>query len=142
MEPVSLVASIITITSVGGTVGKALRRVIALKNAPDILLALNNEIADLQFVVQDVAELFQRHGDSMQGPRINSLCAALEKTRSSLTILETMVTYKLIAIRGKQNEASLDRSVWLRLEPKVHKLMDEVGSCKTDLALALNIFNA
>ena len=47
MDPLSILASVVTLAETGGTVSKVLRKCIEFKNAPDVLLALQNEITDL-----------------------------------------------------------------------------------------------
>lgn len=47
MDPLSETASIIAIIQDSGAVGKGLKQIVTLRSAPDILLALNNEAADL-----------------------------------------------------------------------------------------------
>lgn len=142
MDPVSLAASIITITGVGGTVGKALRRAVALKNAPDILLALNNEIADLRLVMQDVSDLLQTQANCVEEPPTRSVYTALKNIRSNVARLEHIVAYELTAVKGKGNEATLDRSVWLRIENKVRILKEDIRDDKRNLSSALSILTA
>ena len=47
----SVTANILTVLGAANAAGKVLRKVIALKNVPDILLALNNDIAELHHTV-------------------------------------------------------------------------------------------
>ena len=50
-----------------------------------------------------------------------------------------LLAYELITIKGKDNEARLDRSVWLRVEHKVQGLKDEIRDDKISLASALSV---
>ena len=50
-EPLSVIASVIT---VAGTLGETLSHIRAFKNAPDEVLALNNELSDFSIVVRHV----------------------------------------------------------------------------------------
>ena len=60
MDPLFLTASIIAIAGAGGGAAKAVRKLASLKDAPHLLLALNNEISDLNVVVLAVQDIFQR----------------------------------------------------------------------------------
>ena len=142
MDPLSLTASIITIVGVGGKFGKAMARVRALKNAPAIFLALNNEIADLHYVVQDVDDVLRRHSDIVGTIPARSLCRALEKSKSTLSSFERLVSYQLTTVDGKENHARLDRSAWLRAEKKVQRVMNDIREDKINLSNALTILNA
>ena len=59
MDPLSETASIIAIFQGSGAVGKGLKQIVTLRSTPDILLALTNEAADLQYIVQDVDDLIR-----------------------------------------------------------------------------------
>ena len=67
-DPLSLIASIIAVIGVGGQVAKAVRKIASLKDAPDAVLALNNEIPDLHLVVLAVEDVFQKQRTSRVPP--------------------------------------------------------------------------
>ncbi|KAK3172849.1 hypothetical protein OEA41_006174 [Lepraria neglecta] len=120
MDPLSMTASIIAVVGVGGTIGKGLAKIVALRHAPQIVLALNNEIADLQCVVQDIDDLLRR-------------CSEMTD------FLPPTISSELTSIKGKRNEAELDRSVWLRAEHKAQKLKDEIRDAMVRLASTLSL---
>ena len=59
-DPLSLVASIIAVVGVAETIGKTLSKVKLLRSAPDELLALNNEVADLTMTLRHVESCIKR----------------------------------------------------------------------------------
>lgn len=60
-EIIGLTASIFTLAGTGVTVGKIIR---SLKNAPNELLALANEISDLEVLLPSFADFTPRHRES------------------------------------------------------------------------------
>lgn len=50
-EPISIAASVVTLVKTSRMVGSGITKLLALKHAPDILLALNNEVVDLEYLV-------------------------------------------------------------------------------------------
>lgn len=138
MDPFSLTVGILTLLSAGGTIVKTLNRIITLK-APDVLLALNTEVVDLQIVVQDVSNLLQQYSEITQAAPISSICFALDKSKRTLLNLESLVAYELTTTTGKDNELRLDRSAWCRLEPKVLKLKNDIRDDRVRLSVALNV---
>ena len=141
MDPFSLTVGIITLLSAGGTIGKTLNKIITLK-APDVLFALNNEVVDLQFVVQDVSKLLHQHSEVSQAALIKSVCFALDKSKRTLLDLESLIAYELTTTTGKDNELRLDRSAWFRLEPKVLKLKNDIRDDRLRLSAALNVLSS
>ena len=47
MEPLSITAGTIAVLTASANVSKLLRKALKLKQAPDVLIALNNEVSDL-----------------------------------------------------------------------------------------------
>ena len=141
MDPFSLTVGILTILSAGGTIGKTLKNIITLK-APDVLFALNNEVVDLQIVVQDVSDLLHQHSQISQDAPIKSVCFALDKSKRTLLELESLIAYELTTTTGKDDELRLDRSAWVRLEPKILKLKTEIREDRVRLSAALNVLSS
>ena len=141
MDPFSLTVGILTLLSAGGTIGKALNKIITLK-APDVLFALNNEVVDLQIVVQDVSNLLHQHSEFSQAAPIESVCFALDKAKRTLLLLESLIAYQLTTTTGKDNELRLDRSAWFRLEPEVLKLKNDIRDDRFRLSAALNVLSS
>ena len=138
MDPLSITASIITLAD-AGTIGKGVAKVLEIRNAPQILLGLNNEIADLYYVVQDIDNFLKRHTETIPSTFATSLSRALEKGSRTLSTLENLVAYELTTIKGKENELRLDRSRWLRAEPKVQQMKDEIRDDRIWLVSILSL---
>jgi hypothetical protein len=139
MDPFSLTVGILTMLEAGGNIGRGLKKVVALRKAPDILLALNNEVVDLQIVIEDVDDLLRQHEEIALGPT-RSLCQALERSKETLSRLESLIFYELTMTKG--GELRLDRSVWLRKEHDVLELRDRTRADRLHLLSALGVLAA
>lgn len=144
MDPLSVTASIIALFQAGGAVGKGLKKIANLRNAPDILLALNNEVADLHCLVENIDDVLRQHREIIGLEPIVSLCRALDRAKRTLLKLENMLAYKLTSIKCKDGELHpvLDRSSWLRLENSVQRLKDEIREDKVSLSSALSVLTS
>ena len=138
-DPLSVAASILTLLGAGGAVGKFLKKVVALKHAPDILLALSNDIVDLQHVVQVVNGLLQQHSRMTDKAPLDHVCKPLGKVKKTLSTLEYLVSYKLTVAERNGSHLRLDRSVWLQVENKIGRLREEIRANKGDLCLSLTL---
>ena len=138
-DPLSATASILTLLGASGAVGKFLKKVVALKHAPDILLALNNDIVDLQHVVQVVDELRQEHSRMTNKAPLDRVCESLGNLKKTLSALEYLVSYELTVVERDGSHLRLDRSVWLRVENKIRRLRKEIRANKSDLCLSLTL---
>ena len=138
-DPLSAAASILTLLGAGGAVGKFLKKVVALRHAPDILLALNNDIVDLQRIVQIVEELRQAHSRLTDQAPLDHVRESLANVRKTLSTLENLVSYELTVVERDGSHLRLDRSAWLRIEDKIRRLRKEIRANKGDLCLSLTL---
>ena len=141
MDPFSLTVGILTLLGAGGTIGKALKKIITL-NPSDVLLALNNEVNDLQFVVQNVSDLLHQHSKVTQAAQISSISFALEKSKRTLSTLESLIAYDLTTTTGKENELRLDRFAWFRQERKVLQIKNDIRDDRFRLLEALIVLTS
>lgn len=50
-EPIGIAASVVTLVKTSRMVASEKSKLLALKHAPDVLLALNNEVVDLEYLI-------------------------------------------------------------------------------------------
>ena len=144
MDPFSLTVGILTIVGTGSTIGKGLKKVISARRQPNILLELNNEVTDLQYVVQDVNDLLRHQAQTAgedRGPLSShaSLTSALEHVKETLLALESLVAYELTTVDSRNGRTKLDRIRWLRVEPQVKSLKDDIRTDRVRLSSALSL---
>ena len=144
MDPLSLTASIIAIVGAGSAVGKGLKKILSARNLPDVILQLNNEVTDLQFVVQNVDDLLRHQAESTQEDSRpmqshTSLAWALVHAKQTLLALESLIAYELTTVDSRNGQAKIDRISWLRAESKVKKLKDDISTDRVRLSTALSL---
>ena len=142
MDPLSVTAAIIAIVGAGGTVGKGLRKLVALRNAPDSLLQLNNEVTDMQLVVQavDINSLDNSADDSAAAAQYQLIQNALGRMKKVVLELEKLIEYSLTKITD--GGIKIDKVAWLRAEKKIRSLKEKIRDAKNELAMASNIVNS
>ena len=139
MDPLSITSGIITFLDAGGQIAKGLRKLIQLKEAPDALLALNNELGDFQSVVQDVDDLLQHQSASTNIVLPSSMSRTLERSKSAVLALESLIAYILTTVSANNGQLRVDRSAWLRAEHKIAATKERIRAAKVDLGSALSI---
>ena len=140
MDPLSISASVLTLLGAGGTLSKLLRKVIDLKNAPDVLRALNDEVSELQSTANDVNDLLWTATQDSDDPPPKSLISSLSRVKSILLQLERYISYQLTTVTADGKNIRLDKSVYLRAERRLHELKDEIHASRIALASALSLF--
>ncbi|KAL8992840.1 MAG: hypothetical protein Q9169_006800 [Polycauliona sp. 2 TL-2023] len=128
MDPLSISASVVTLLGVADGVSRGLRKLIRLPGVPDLILALNNEVSDLQLLLDEVGTLVQEARSVRSLPRI------LERIQAKLNHLD--VVLRRFSATGPKWSA---RVLWLKEEPNVLRIRIELGILKQDLTTALGL---
>ena len=100
MDPLSISVGVLTILEARGQVCKGLKKLTALRSAPVAFLALNNEVADIQCMVQELHELGRQHQDAYGSAVSPSVCRALGEVKGTLLVLEQLVAYDLTMVNS------------------------------------------
>ncbi len=140
MDPLSISASVVTLLGAGGTLSKLLSKCISLKNAPDVLRALNDEVSQLQSIVNDVNDLLWTAARDTDGHPPKSLISTLSRVKSILLQLESYISYQLTTVTVDGESIRLDKSVYLRTERRLQELKDEIYASSIALTSALSLF--
>ena len=147
MDPLSITASIITIIGVGGSIAKTLRNLASYKDAPDFILLLNNELADLHLVVQAIHEIYRMQRIDGQGrglqddPIDNSITNTLNQAQQTATDLQRV--YDRVSTSSRQSGvAQLKTKTWL-LEPRnAKKVHEDLRNTRLKLTVVFGILNS
>ena len=151
MDPLSLTASIIAIVGVGGQAAKAVRKLASLKEAPDLLLALNNEISDLSLVVSAIQDVFQRQQSSgVLFPNYRagelsvdtSVTDTLRQAKEIVSKLEALYDRLNTSASGSSGSTTFNKVTWLREQKRVRQMQKDLRSIRLKLAVVLGILNS
>ena len=142
MEPFSISASILTILSAGGQILRDLSKIINLGWAPDVLLALNNEVVDLKITINNIDSFLQEQDQKANSACLTSIANALQRTKTTLLELEQIIAYGLTKVSKDGQSLKIDRSVWMREERNIHSIKDSIRDNRIVLTQALGLFNS
>ena len=142
IEPLSVAVSILTILGAGGQISKGLKRLLTLKLAPDILCALNNEVADLQLLVAESQELLRGASDYVDTKPPASMVRTLEHVKDELLALEGFLVYRLSNIDSEARPPiRVDRSRFLYSHRNIEIFKDRIREQRIALVSAMNLWN-
>lgn len=125
-----------------GRVCKGLEKLTALRNASVAFLALNNEVADTQCLVQELHDLARQHQDTYSRAISPGVCTALERVKQTLLVLEQLIAYELTAVNSRNGQIKLRRTAWMRSQNRVRELQEELRSNRINLASTLGVLNS
>ncbi|KAI9832146.1 MAG: hypothetical protein M1819_004497 [Sarea resinae] len=131
MDPVGFAASLLTLVSAFGKLGRLIK---SMHNAPDELIALSNEVADLKIVLSDV-EMLDRETNLVRTTS-ESLTKLLISARIKLNNLDKFVD-ELINIRP-DDTVSAQRIKWaVSKRKKAKELQEELRDIRINLGTIL-----
>ena len=147
MDPLSITTAIVTILGAGSTVQGGFKRILALRHAPDALIALNNEVNDLHRIVRAIDDLLRKHVEERHANQTsanqNSNCVEkLQKAQEVALDVEKYIAYDLTVIAADGKITRIDRSRWLRSGTRIQGLKARIQVIKADLFLELGMFNS
>ena len=95
----SLIASVIAVVGAADTIAKTISEVKVLRDAPDELLALNNEVSDLTVILRNV-ESCVTGNDAERGTvppdTLQHMFTLVDRAKSRLLELDRLIHYKLL----------------------------------------------
>ena len=137
-DPLSVIASVITLLSTGRQVVKGFEKILKLKHAPDIIFALQNETSVICCVIEDIQSTLERC--SLEGfTPPASLAGEIERTRKTLLAVDCLIAYDITVTDTKGTSNRIDKSRWLRKETKIEELKNQMRVNRVDLALGLSL---
>ncbi|KAL8812649.1 MAG: hypothetical protein Q9200_000877 [Gallowayella weberi] len=140
-ELVGIVAGVVTLVEASSKAAKGIGRLSDLRHAPQVLLALNNEVVGLQGVIFDIADLEQRYRETIQDAIPPSFSRAVARTKEVLLDLEKLSAYKLTRPDSKGQSLRVDRSTWLRSQHDIEQAFQDVRDCHDRLLTAMTFLN-
>ena len=132
MDPLSLTASIIAIVGAGSKLAQTVKKIASLRGAPAVLLALNNEIADLQLALLAIIDVYEG-GHTVQESTAASLSSTLLQVRTSIEQLVGLVARVQKPSNGATDGLKLNRVAWLREQSRLNGVNNDMRDCRRKL---------
>ena len=145
MDPLSLTASIITIIGVGGQAAKAIRGLASLSGAPDLLLALNNEVSDLHLAAQAIQDILQKQPVAQQATNASvgaSVTSCLRLANEKIRELEAFHQRLVRSTPTPGVPVEFDKTTWLRERKRVKRLQEDLRNVRINLWASLGLLSS
>ena len=142
MDILSAVSSVITLLGAGGTIVQGLERLSSLREAPNTVLSLNNEVSDFRVAILELLSLLQQDSvrSSISPAYNNNLDSVVRRARDKLVELECLIEYRLLAPTSG-TEIRLNKTAWILERYKVKRIQEDIRSIRINLITMLGILN-
>ena len=143
MDPLSVIASCIAVAGAAKTAVRGVSKLKGLRNLPDILLAVVNEVADLALVVQEIKLSFQQfqHTSSVPANIFSTINQRLDRAQATLLELDQVVNYSLLLPPKDNGDIVVSHSAWIRKEGHVHRLQERLRTIRLDITTTFAALN-
>ena len=134
MDPLSLTASIIAILGTGGAIAKGFGKIRETKDAPTVILQLNNDVSDLTLLIRAVDQLLRSHLLAVASPEQEQIVYnALERARNVLLDLEKLVEYTLT--KETNLGTQVNRTAWLSSLNRIKEMKTTINATRNELTI-------
>jgi hypothetical protein len=142
MDPFSITASAVTVATLAASTCRTFADLRALcKSLPGRLHALNNEVADIEVVLVQVATVFDERAYSIPGKHQQAIPRLLDQANDKLTELQSTIE-QLTKIYASGKIVVLQAHVWRRELPKLSALQEDIKKIKCNLNILLGASNS
>lgn len=140
MDPLSIIASTITIVGLVDKVVRKVRKIARLKHVVSLLQQLDYELSDLRLVVRKVEDIcwqaLTQNSDSVSDQEI--LSKAIDRAKNAILELEKVIEYGLLA-PAEGTTIKINRLFWIRKESEVRDSRDRLRDAKWGLSIAIGL---
>ncbi|KAL9119072.1 MAG: hypothetical protein Q9187_004373 [Circinaria calcarea] len=143
MDPLSVTASIIAVVGAGTTTVKLLKKLVSLKNAPAIALALDSELSDLRLNVLAIQDLFMRQAEKLTSHSggdtvldrdvIANIARCLKQTNDLAVDLDHLLNPLLSSTFHSGNAMPGKWYGWIKNEKKLKRFQQELHDTRIKL---------
>lgn len=145
-EALSLVASIIAVLQIADSVAKTVSGLKVLYNAPNEVLALNNEVADLRVIFQTLSDRLSADDplgtDSGSDQSAEHLHILIRKAEDHLLQLDEVIRCDSLRYRSVGGNLSVSRFKWAKVKSRVERHIQALRDVKQNIMVIMLALNS
>ena len=142
MDPLSITASAITIATLAAQTCSVFLELRSLcKSLPGRLHAANNEVADIELVLFQVASAFKERATSIPEEHQQAIPTLLHQAEAKLGELKAAIE-QLSNICKQSRIFPAQAYAWRKERPKIKELQEDIHAIKCSLNVALGASNS
>ena len=141
----SLAASIIAVIGAAKTIGATLSKVKLLRDAPDSLLALNNEVADLTVTLRTVETYLTSSDTERAVPSrgvLEHISTLIDRAKDRLLQLDRLIHYQLLESGSFDGDFKVFRLRWIRAKDTIENHRRALVEIRQNILLQTLIMNS
>lgn len=141
MDPLSIIASVLTLATAAAQISTAISRLRHFGEVPGKIYALKNEVSDLEVILRQIGQALEQKSIAIHETH-SSLEQTVARTKGHLTDLAKALERVATACTGSKIKIISKSTVWLREKELFQTFRDDIGSVKASLNLILGSTNS
>ncbi|KAL9117116.1 MAG: hypothetical protein Q9187_006351 [Circinaria calcarea] len=143
-DPLSFTAGIIAVIGAADGIVKTLAKVRSMKNAPDELLALTNEVSDLRIILGDIDNYFSQSTNRAQTPQeqLEHMSVLINRAKERILELDQLIQYKLVKPESVSDQIKVSRQQWARAKDVIEKFRQSLRDMRLNLMAQMLTINS
>ena len=143
MDPLSITAAALALLGACTTASRTFAKIRRLKNAPEIIQSLNNEVTDLRLVMLDAADYINRTNYhepaslSLDGPIVTLCSSTFDQVRKKILAVETPLHYRVLKA-GENDGLKVNKTAFLRAHDELARMQTDLRILRLKLAAIFN----
>ena len=142
MDPLSIAASAITVAALAASTCRTFSELRFLcRSLPGRLHALNNEVADTEVVLDQLATLSSKRTSLIEEAEQQVTMELLSQARVALSQLQDILK-AFTGLCARSKFVLIQARAWRKEQPKLEKLQDDIKRVKCTLGIMLGASNS
>ena len=142
-DPLSLAVSIIAVLGAAEGVAKGIMKIYSIRNAPDEILALNNEVSDLQILMYDIRHFIKDSPESqLSQEHVQHLVSSVNRAKEKLLQLNELMQYKIIKPQTSSNQLKISKREWLKAAQVINRSRQSLRDIRSNITTRFLLINS
>ena len=139
----SLAASIIAVLGAAEGVAKALSKVRSIRKASDEVLALNNEVSNLQVILCDVQGYVRNIPEShISQEHLQHLLTFVDQAKEKLLQLDRLIHYDVLKPQSLPNNIKISKIEWLKAARTIDEFRRSLRDTRLNIVTHMMMINS
>ena len=143
-DPLSITASIIAVIGAAEGVSKSLAKIKNIRNAPQEILGLINEVSDLRIILRDVERYVIREVNqhSHSPEQLQTLSILIIRASDYLLELDKVIQYRLVKASSTSADFKVSRREWAVARSTIEKFRQSLRDVKLNIITQMGVMNS
>ena len=142
-DPLSITASVIAVVSAAEGIGKTLSKIRNIREAPNELLALINEVSDFRVILANLEiHLTNKTSNLHLQEQTQHMSVLLNRAKEQLLQLDELIQYRIVRPESTSWQIKLSRREWALARSTIKGFRGRLRDTRLDIIAQMTVINA